>query len=146
MSIVCLATAGQPICRNSLSRVFKLQSEAFLSERPEAEEAGCKTQRDKKGCRVSPRSLTYSGIWLNFTFHSAQLHEPWLEDKSDKCEWVNSICSFFVHPFILLLFHSLLPPIIFFVFFFTNHFCLSFIPQLLSLGICLFSHPLFLFL
>lgn len=68
-------TAGHSIFRNSLSKVVKLQSEAFLSERPEEEEAGCKTQRDMRGWRVSPRSLVYSGIWLNFTFHSAKLHE-----------------------------------------------------------------------
>lgn len=86
MSKVCLVTADQPISRHRLSRVVKLQSEALLSKRPEAEIAGYKTQRDKKGWRVSYRPLTCSGIWLNFTCYLAQLHEPWLEQISDKCE------------------------------------------------------------
>lgn len=76
--------------------MVKLQSEAFLSARPE--EAGCKTQRDMRGWRVSPRSLVYSGIWLNFTFHSAKLHEPrWKRNQINVDVSVLFSPSFFIH-------------------------------------------------
>lgn len=98
MSVVCLVTAGQPIFRNSLSRVVKLQSETFLSERPEVQKARCKTQRDMRGWRVSPRSLVYSGIWLNFTFHSAKLHEPcWKRNQINVGASVLFSPSLFIH-------------------------------------------------
>lgn len=144
---MCLATAGQLISRRSLSQLLSCRVNWFYLKSPRQRRQAVKLREIRKD-GGSPLDLWHT-LAFGWTSHfiQPQLHEPWLEEKPDKCEWVNSIFSFFVHPFILLLSPSLPPPIISFPSFFLPwQSFLSSTPHLLSLGVCLFSLILFLFL
>ncbi len=134
---MCLAIAGQLISRRSLSQLLSCRVNWSYLKGPRQRRQAVKLREIRKD-GGSPLDLWHTPAfgWTSH-FIQPQLHESRLEEKPDKCEWVNSIFSFFVHPFILFLSPSLPPSFIsFFSFFLPGQF---FLPSTLSLYLPVFS-------
>lgn len=107
---MCLATAGQLISRHSLSQLLSCRVNWSYLKGPRQRRQAVKLGEIRKD-GGSPLDLRHT-LAFGWTSHFIQphLHEPWLEEKPDKCEWVNSIFpSLSIHLSSCYLFPSLLP-------------------------------------